>query len=469
MEKQTPGSNQTLLTLVSEYEAMSQKGTVGFYEETVFSTLFTYYFEEEQFEDALMVIEYALAQHPYSIDFYSKKAQLLLEMKREIEALQCLDKALTYAPSEFLIQLLRVEALGAIGYIEDAYLLLNELEEGADQKEISDLYLSRAMLYEQQERFEDMFYALRRSILANPDNSDTLTRIWFSVEMGQLHKESIELHHRLIDINAYNYVAWYNLGYAYSALEDHKNACDAFEYAYLINEEFEFAYRHCADACIKTQQYERALRCFEDAMEHVSPDADFRVKMGFCYESLDNLIQAKSMYLKAIKLDPEFDCAYYRIAECFMQEECWESAIGAYQSAVRFAPKQEEYLAALAHAYYQVEEDEQANEYYRKAIEAAPESAEYWVQYATFLLDTGEYNAALEMIEEGGLYVPEQALVYCRVACLLCLGQRQEGLLTLSEALAENFDGIDQLFELVPHLHEDPGVIRLIGIYQPRQ
>ena len=160
-------SNQNLQNeLISEYEAMSQKGTVGFYEETVFLNLVEYYHEAELFGKALEVIDHAINQHAYSSTFHKKKAQILLEKGCASQAIECLDQAALFAPSELDIILLRVECLNILGYYNEAHELLSEMEsKNSCDKELSEIYLSKAILYESKQDFEKMFEALRSSIL----------------------------------------------------------------------------------------------------------------------------------------------------------------------------------------------------------------------------------------------------------------------------------------------------------------
>ena len=47
MKQQNQNNQNIEKALISEYEAMSQKGTVGFYEETVFLALINHYHQAE--------------------------------------------------------------------------------------------------------------------------------------------------------------------------------------------------------------------------------------------------------------------------------------------------------------------------------------------------------------------------------------------------------------------------------------
>ena len=125
MNQQNHGNQNIQKELISEYEAMSQKGTVGFYEETAFLALVEYYQEEELFTKAMEVIDIAIQQHTYTSTFYKKKAQLLLEKGCATQALDCLDQADMYSPSDFEAAILRVESLNMLGYDKDAHEILS--------------------------------------------------------------------------------------------------------------------------------------------------------------------------------------------------------------------------------------------------------------------------------------------------------------------------------------------------------
>ncbi len=465
MNQQNNRNSNIQNALISEYEAMSQKGTVGFYEETVFLTLIEYYQKAELLGKAMEVVDHAIKQHSYSSTFHKKKAELLLEKGCATQALTCLDQAELFSPSEFETILLRVESLNMLGYYEEAHALLQQLEKQASKKELSEIFLSKAILFESRQEFKNMFLALKKSILNDSSNTEALSRIWFSVEMSRCFDDSIVLHKRLIDLDPYNYVAWYNLGYSYNAKGDHSEAADAFEYAYLINNQFEFAYRDCANACLKLHQYQRALDCYKEALEYVKPDSDIMVNMGFCFEQLNDLSKAKSFYLKAAQLNPLNDNVYYRLGECYNKEEKWNSAIAAYEKALSIEDLKEEYYTALGKCYFQVNEFDLAEKFYSKATEIAPEISTCWIQYTFFLLETGAFESVFETLEEARFYSYGIELSYCKIACLFEVGERAEALKLLNDTLAENDFKEQEIYKYLPSFRNDSEVKSIISIY----
>lgn len=450
--------------LVSEYEAMSQKGTVGFYEEAVFLKLIAHYQNSELYGKAIEVVDHAIIQHAFSSTFHKKKAQLLLEKGCATQALTCLDQAELFNPSEFDTIILRVESLNMLGYYEEAYAILNQLEAQATKTELSEIYLSKAILHESKQQFKSMFIALNKSILFDPGNVDALERIWFSVGMSRCFDQSIILHKKLIDIDPYNYVAWYNLGYSYEAIDDYKNAADAYEYAYIIDNQFEFAYRDCAYACMQLGQYRRALECYKEVLEFIKPDSDILMNIGNCLEELDDFPKAKAFYLKAIHLDPQNDFVYFRLGECYSKEQKWLSAIAAYEKAISIEELKEEYFTALGACYFQIKENETAEDYFQRATEIAPEISDCWIQYTLFLLETGEVEKALEVIEEAQSYSYGVELAYCKVACQLANGNRSEGLSFLHDTLLENDFTVEGIFTFLPDFTADAEILSIIAI-----
>ena len=157
MKRNNTTNEQNINSLVFEYEAMSQKGTVGFYEKTVFLQLIDHYLNEQLLDNALEVIEHAVNQHPFSGAFHIVQAQLYLEKNCESLALEALDKAILYAPSVFEVQILRAEALSSLGVFNEAFEILDDLLTNASPDQQSEINLSKALIFETTKQYKNMF------------------------------------------------------------------------------------------------------------------------------------------------------------------------------------------------------------------------------------------------------------------------------------------------------------------------
>lgn len=465
MKQHNPNQQTTLIKLISEYEAMSQKGTVGFFEEKVFFDFIEYYSSENAFDKALEVVDHALSQHYYSSDLLLCKARLLMDEQQVEAALICVDQAYALSPSDIDVQLLRSELLCILGQHNEALEVLNGLPVGEVKDTPKDIFLYKAFIHERLSDFDQMFDALKASLLHNPSNERVLKKILFCVEVAQKYEESVKFHKQLIDLDPYSYLAWYNLGHAYNCLDNNEKAADAFEYAFLANPQFMPAYKEFAATCCAYKAYDRALQAYETLLDHMDADSDVYTSIGACYEYKDDYEVAHVFYLKAISLDQSYSNTYFRIGECNAKQKKWDEAIQAYKKAITLDRRREEYFAALGEAYFQIGEDEKALPCFQQAADIAPELSMYWLQYALFLMETEAYDEAIDVLEEAGMYTADAELEYCKAACYFKKGEARLAKKQLAHALINYYDKHTILFNFVPTLNKNATIIGMINIY----
>ena len=456
---------RVVLHLIKEYEALKTRGGVAFFDENDFKNIIDFYENHDQLEDALNAVEDALISHSLTIDFFLKKAELLLANSCEVLALEVLDTARLFSPNNPQIEILTAEAMTFLGQSAEALHILEQLKYDADKGFMSEILLTESLVYSSQEQHERAFYALKEVLRLSPGSLAAMDRFWACVELTRKYEESIEILQKIIDEAPFSFLAWYNLGHALEYTGSYQEAIEAFEYSVLCNEAFEPGYRDCAQLCFEMKHYQRALSWYEDMLRIFEPDGDLFLQIGQCHQHLGNFTTARKFLSRAMHLDHLNDEVYFHIGECFAREHKWKSAINAYQKALSIEDKREEYFAAIAEAYYQVEDHENAALFFKKAINIVPEELQYWLQYASFLLETGKAEEALQVIENAEQFLNEGEAVYCKIACLFALGKKQEAYYWLGEALSEYFLLHTALFELLPELKTDPDIISLIATY----
>jgi len=454
--------DHTLILLVNEFEKMSQKDEVSFIKEKDFHKLILYYERELLFDKAIEVVDYAIGQHGFSADLHIRKAELFLALRNSEQALTFLDMAEAYAPCEPEIQLLRAKILCSQGEYGEALQLIEKTKINATEEELSDIYLSEAQVYETIKNYNKMFDCLKKSLAFDSDNEEALEKVWVCTELTKKYNESIRFHQKLIDQSPYSFLAWYNLGHAYSCRGKYEEAIEAYEYSYLINEEFELGYRECADLCFQTCQYEKAMVIYFDALEFFGPDSDLLSNLGECYLKMGSYLEAKEYFSKASKLDPYNDEVYYFLGLCYSREDRWLSAVNSYFKAIELEDRREEYFCALAKAFYELKEFTKAHYYFQKATELGPELTEMWSSHAKFLINIEEFDQADEVIREGDFHAGGAELIYCRAALDFLQHGEKSGLETLHQALIENVDLAELIFEIVPSLRKVVKVNQLI-------
>lgn len=459
---------QAVFHLISKYEdLLESKGGVCFPDERPFHTLIDYFEGEHLLGRALEVAGHAILQFGYAPEFYLRKAEILLEKKKPEQALATLDQLDGLVPGCLSTSLLRAEGLAAMGMQHEAILLLDGLKSDATDSEMSDIYVREALIFHQAKQYERMFYVLKAALKYSPTNNEALSRMWYCVEHARKHEESIVLHHAILDEHPYCTLAWYNLGAAYYYECEYEKAAEAYEYAFLTREDFEFAYRDCAEVCLLRQDYHKALQCYQEVLERFEPDGDLFLQIGKCYLYLGNFLVARTFFEKATIFDPMCDESLFHIGECYAGQKLWKKAIASYLKAIRIDDRREEYYAGLAEAYCKVGNYKKAQTFFRTATEVAPDDASYWIKYACFFMERRELEAALSVLEEAEEYTYSPAFLYHRSAFLFKLGKKREAFLTLEDALCEDYESRNSLFDLHPMLENDREVQAVISIFQP--
>ncbi len=453
-------------SLVKQYEQMVKNNSITFLETEQFLNLIEHYETLEQFDKALVVTEHAIQQHAYTSTFYTKKAQFLLASGQEHEALNCLDKADSLNSNDVEIYLLRAEAFAGLNLNNEALEVLEHAEKIVSNEEWVEVLKIKAAIYEASGSFKKSFDTLSEALQRDPDEEDLLSRIWLNVEMSGLFKESAELHRQLVDKAPYAKLVWYNCGHALFNLGEYGEAADCFEYAYLIDEAFEAAYTDRALCLFKLGLYEKALECYEMALDYIEPEAEIYTHMGECFELLDNPADAESFYLEAIRINPGYAEAYFRLGECLFKREKWIGAKGAYEAAFCLN-KKADYLSALGETHYQLNDHEKALFFFQNASDMAPDECDKWIRLATFHMALGDYDTALETLDEASMYNECQInLNYCKVACLYQSGRKQEALNILQHTLNEDKSKrYNILFQLAPELQYADAFMATINTY----
>lgn len=463
-----PMSKKALERLAIEFEAMSQKGTVVFLEETVFLQLIAHYEQCRKHNFALVASEYGITQHPFSADLYLKKAALLLQLNELDDALVTLDTAERFSPSDLQLRLLRADLLLLKGKFFAALDILQSLEPEYRGSDLAEIHFAQAQIYENIREWDEHFKALRRTLLANPRHEEAHIKILLEAERGQRYAETLKLQQRLTNADPYAAWAWCNVGNMLAVIGTYEEAVEAYEFAYSIEDGFEFAYRSCADLHLAQGNPKKALYCLELAEQYIDLDADGLVSKGLCFRNLNNGKAAIQCMEAALQLEADHEDALFECGNMWAMENEWAKATKYYLAAIKVNEKREEFWAALGAAHHAEGRGREAEACLRRALHLAPDDVRYWLLFIHYLLLADKPKQALKAAQTAeNQYGEDTALSYCKVVCLLELGQRKAAFDLLTPTLSNNFEGHQLLFQLRPHLVEDKVLKNLIDCLKP--
>ncbi len=429
MSKQDPSQSNAIPQVVVTYEEMLRSDSIGFLEQSTFLKITDYYISQHEMQEALRVIDFALDQHPYSSELLIRKAEIFFDVERFQDALEVLDLAGTLSASDLSLNLLRAEVLSALQRTQEGFDLLDNMFAISSQSDYDEIWLSKANLYEDLEQYHNVFECLKCALELNPNHVEALDRIWLTVEICEAYEESVALHQKIVDASPYNLHAWYNLGHAFNAIGKLEEAAEAYEFCMVIDEQFEFAYRDCADVYSSMHQFHKAVKVYEEAIEIFSADSDLFIQTGKCFERMHDFSKAREYYAKAVRIDSNAATAYMRMGQCFVSEDKWVSALSSFKKAHKIDPKNPDFAHAVAIAFAELDQPENAVPFFKIAIDNAPDDAKLWKEFALFYIDEQDFELALEILEEAMVYVQSADLEYVKSACLYKMGHKQAALL----------------------------------------
>jgi len=453
--------------LLKQYEDLKNGSRKAFLEEEAFELIINYYDEKDDFAKALEIAETSLEYFPYSATLLIKKADLLIAMHQYKDALGILEQAQFYDAHDIDIYILKTDAYLALDLQQKAVDLLEEVLSFFQDDEKIDLLFELADVYDDYEEFDKVFNCLCLILELEPANEEALYKICFWTDFTGRNEESIRLHQKLIDEQPYSELAWFNLGSAYQGLKLYEKAIDAYQYAIVINEKFDYAYRNIGDAYIRLRKYKEAIEVLEKVGEITRPEEVIYEAIGHCYHRLGNFAQARFNYRKASHMNPSNSKLYYKIALTYINEEQWQSAIKQLDNALRINRNSPEYNLALGQCALQLKDYKGAVHYFSLVVRSRPKNVRGWESLIKCLLESEHYDEAAQQCIAALKNTEGKSVFYFLYSTVLFAANKtKEALIQLENGLKQTPQFIKKFVELNPSILQNHQVVDMIARYK---
>ncbi len=162
---------------IERYEEMIRNKDAYFFDVDAFVNIVDYYIEKNDPVKALQVIEYAQDQHPDSVEFLLREAQLLAMVERFDDALAIIAKAEKITPLDPDLYMIRGSIYSQLQQYEKAIESFNQAIPLAEDLDL--LYLNLAYVYESWGDYNKAIEYLMLSLDNNPENEIALYEIAF--------------------------------------------------------------------------------------------------------------------------------------------------------------------------------------------------------------------------------------------------------------------------------------------------
>lgn len=434
--------------LLDRFEKDLHKGGYSFFDSNELEDIIYHYFSHSELTKAWTAIRYALDKFPADITFEILNAQYLINIGDAQKALNKLNQLRKRDPRNPDIMLTRAGVLGGLERHEEAiseYILA--LAHVDDDKE--DIYTGIAFEYESIGNYEKASEYLKQALDADPDNENLLYEIGYCFDLGSMTDKAVEFFEGIVDRKPYSHIGWYNLGLAYIVQELFEKAIDAFDFAIAIDPKFTPAYFNKAQTYEQMGLFPDAISTYKQTFEIEKPDAMIWYYLGECYERLEKYEKAIENYRKSVNIDKQFSDSWMGMGICFSELGQKAEALTHMKHAIKLDADNPEYHILFADVLIENGHYEEAEKAYIRVTELDPYHPELWLDFSEFYVAVyGNYDKALEIIEDGTYFQPQNAaLSFRRVAYLIESGREKEAIRELYIALSQDYDGFKALLD----------------------
>ncbi|WP_127132285.1 tetratricopeptide repeat protein [Pseudoflavitalea rhizosphaerae] len=460
-------NNDEIKELVKQFQNLKNGKSHSFLDEDSFEKIIDYYDDEEDLQQALVAAEMGIELFPYSSILHIKKADLLIATRHYHEALSVLGHAAVLDSNDINLYILKTAAYLALDQQEKAVALLENALELFEGQERIELLFELADVYDDYEEFDKIFDCLKLILEQDPTNEEALYKICFWTDSTGRNEESIRLHNQIIDEHPYSELAWFNLAAAYQGLKLYEKAIDAYKYAVVIDEKFDYAYRNMGDAYIRLRKYRDAIEVLEKVLELSRPEDVIYEAIGHCYDRMKNYAQARFYYRKASHLNQEDSKLYFKIACTYMNEGQWGTAIKQLETAMQIHRLQPEYNLAMGECKMQLGDYKEAIQYFSNVVGQRPRNVTSWESLIRCLYHGEFYEEALEQVH-AALHMTNNKPVFrfYLSAVYLALGKTKEALLQLENAMSQSPRLLKKIVELDPSILQHQLVADIVARFK---
>jgi tetratricopeptide (TPR) repeat protein len=459
--------HEDIRELLRQFENLRSGRGHTFLNEESFERIIDHFDDMDDLPKAIEAAEEGIHQYPYSASLLVKKADLLIATRQYQQSLDLLARAEILDSTDIDIYILRTDAYLALDQHEKAATLLEEAIDQFEGEDRLNLLFELADVYDDYEEFEKVFDCLRMILEYDPNNEEALYKICFWTDFTGRNEESIRLHQQIIDEYPYNELAWFNLAAAYQGLRLYEKSIDAYKYALVINEKFDYAYRNMADAYIRLRKYKDAIEALEKVVELARPEDVIYEAIGHCYEKLRNPAQARFYYRKASHLNPEDSRLLHRVASTYMQESNWVQAAKYLEMALRIARNHVEFTLDMGECMMHMGREKDAIQYFSTAVQHKPRHAGAREALIRALLAGGFLEEAEKQVQLALQATQgKPVFLFYQTAVLFAAGRSREALLVMEDAMTKAPRLLKKLMDLDPSLLRYQQVVDLVARFK---
>jgi tetratricopeptide (TPR) repeat protein len=383
---------------VQKFERMRKNNESYFFDVIEFETIIDYYIESNNSLKAFEAATLATEQHPNSVSIQLRKARVLLDKGRAVEALRILKKLESIEPGNHEIYIAKGTALGMLGDIQGAKKMF-DYSLTLDSEDVENILFAITSVLQNLNYYDHLIPYLLRLIELEPEFKAHLYDLAYAYEKIEDFENSIKYYLEYIEDEPFSDSAWYNLGIIYNKLESFENAMEAYDYALAINSQNTFALFNKGNILSNLERYEEAIPVYHEYLENEPDSFEAMTYLAECYEKGGEISMARKYYQEAIELAPEFADPWFGLGIISLNTGNTDDSLIFFRKAVRLDDENPEIWYFLGKAHYNKGEKKAAMRCFREALKLDAFYDEIWADLGKIILKENLLLKALPYLE----------------------------------------------------------------------
>jgi tetratricopeptide (TPR) repeat protein len=194
-------------------------------------------------------------------------------------------------------------------------------------------------------------------------------------------KNSITLFSHTVEVVQDSWLAYNNLGVAYSVEEQWTQAAPLYEQAVKINPRYSEAYANLGYVYSVLKRYDDAIAAYQRAVQIRPTYVEALNNLGMVYSNLGLYQQEVDVYLRMLEIRPDSAQTYNNLGAAYDNLRRYRDAIEAYKQAIRLKPDLAEAHANIAYIYLRLGDKASAVKEYNILKSLHPQFAEELGKY----------------------------------------------------------------------------------------
>jgi tetratricopeptide (TPR) repeat protein len=383
---------------VQKFERMKKNNESYFFDVIEFETIIDYYIESNNSVKAFEAATLASEQHPNSVSIQLRKARVLLDKGRAVEALRLLKKLESIEPGNHEIFIAKGTAYGMLGDIQGAKKMF-DFSLTLDTEDTENILFAITSVLQNLNYYEHLIPYMEKLIELEPEFKAHLYDIAYAYEKIEDYDNSIIYYLKYLDEEPFSDSAWYNLGIIYNKLESYEKAMEAYDYALAINSQNTFAIFNKGNILSNLERYTDAIPIYHEYLENEPDSFEAMTYLAECYEKVGEITMARKYYQEAIELAPEYADPWFGLGVIALNTGNTDDSLILFRKAVRLDDENPEIWYLLGRAHYAKGEKKAALRCYREALKLDSYYDEVWVDLGKMILREKLFSRALPYLE----------------------------------------------------------------------